>query len=191
MRDGDVWFQRRSNHQARCMREPKVLGHLLAVSWSSAVRSSRHVVCLKFGIRFANEHAAWTAMARPTPKLLYPCLLSCRCLAENPAYAESSAYADWEQSPRIRLHAPEARSYESSDDSEWTKSPHRGTKTNGMALRGGDGNTPHDHPRRGSDRYPDSRLRVDRPPDRSVNHNDPLDGSGWAETPADCRSEGP
>src|SRR5260370_41042291 len=94
MRDGDVWFQRRSNHQARCMREPEILGHLLAVRWSSAARSSRHVVCLKFGIRFANEHAAWIAMARPTPKLLCRCLLSCRCLAENPAYAESSAYAD-------------------------------------------------------------------------------------------------
>src|SRR5712692_1690156 len=106
MRDGDVWFQRRSNHKARCMREPEVLGHLLAVRWSSAHRSSRHVVCLKFGIRFANEHAAWTAMARPTPKLLYPCLLSCRCSAGNPAYAESSAYAEWGAVPP----GPSARS---------------------------------------------------------------------------------
>src|SRR6267154_5854314 len=57
-----------------------------------------------------------------------------------------------EQSRWIRLRAPEARSYESSEDSEWTKSPHRGTKTNGMALRGGSGNTPHDHPRRESHR---------------------------------------
>jgi hypothetical protein len=45
MRDGDVWFQRRSNHKARCMREPKVLGHLLAVRWAS-VRFTRHT-CLQ------------------------------------------------------------------------------------------------------------------------------------------------
>jgi hypothetical protein len=44
MRDGDVWFQRRSNHQARCMSEPEVLGHLLAVRWAS-VRFTRHT-CL-------------------------------------------------------------------------------------------------------------------------------------------------
>src|SRR5882672_3892257 len=31
MRDRDVWFRRRANYQARCMREPEVLGHLLAV----------------------------------------------------------------------------------------------------------------------------------------------------------------
>jgi hypothetical protein len=56
MRDGDVWFQRRSNHQARCMREPEVLGHLLAVRWAS-VRFTRHDLSPRLGIRFANEHS--------------------------------------------------------------------------------------------------------------------------------------
>jgi hypothetical protein len=55
MRDGDVWFRRRSNHKARCMREPEVLGHLLAVRWES-VRSSRHNLSPRLGIRFPNEH---------------------------------------------------------------------------------------------------------------------------------------
>src|ERR1700730_5179923 len=84
-----------------------------------------------------------------------------------------------------------ARSYACTEDSDWTKPPHRGANTNGVALRGGDGNTPHDHPRRESPGYPDSRLRVDRPSDFAVIHDDPVDGSRWAETPADCRSEGP
>ena len=57
VRDGDVWFQPRLDHQARCMREPEVLGHLLAVRWPSP-RSSRHVFYLRFGIRFANGHSA-------------------------------------------------------------------------------------------------------------------------------------
>ena len=57
VRDGDVWFQRRLNHQARCVREPEVLGHLLAVRGSSP-RSSRPVFYLRFGIRFANGHSA-------------------------------------------------------------------------------------------------------------------------------------
>jgi hypothetical protein len=55
MRDRDVWIRRRSNHQTRCMREPEVLGHLLAVRWTSA-RFSRHNLSLRLGIRFAYEH---------------------------------------------------------------------------------------------------------------------------------------
>jgi len=35
MRDRDGWFRPRSNHQARGMREPEVLGHLRAVRWAS------------------------------------------------------------------------------------------------------------------------------------------------------------
>jgi hypothetical protein len=55
MRDRDVWFRRRSDHQARCMREPEVLGHLVAVRWTSA-RFTRHSLSLRLGIRFACEH---------------------------------------------------------------------------------------------------------------------------------------
>src|ERR1700730_685238 len=57
VRDGDVWFQPRLNHQARCVHEPEVLGHLLAVRWSSP-RPSRPVFYLRFGLRFANGHSA-------------------------------------------------------------------------------------------------------------------------------------
>src|SRR6266436_9486503 len=55
VRDGDVWFQPRLNHQARCMREPEVLGHLLAVRGTSA-RFTRHNLSVRPGIRSANEH---------------------------------------------------------------------------------------------------------------------------------------
>ncbi len=55
MRDRDVWFRRRANHQARCIREPEVLGHLLAVRWTSA-RFTRHNLSLRLGIRSPNEH---------------------------------------------------------------------------------------------------------------------------------------
>jgi len=51
MRDRDGWFRPRSNHQARCMRKPEVLGHLLAVRWASdrfihhgPVSGTRHLV---------------------------------------------------------------------------------------------------------------------------------------------------
>src|SRR5260221_8150627 len=130
-------------------------------------------------------------MARPTPKLFYPWLYREAALPRirhmlNPRHMPTG----WAV-PRIRVYVPYARSYESSEDSNWTKSPHRRAKANGVALRGGDGNASHDHPRLESPVYPDSRLRVDRPPDLSVNHDDPVDGPRWAQTPADCRSEGP
>jgi hypothetical protein len=57
MRDGDVWFRRRSNHKARGMREPEVLGHLLAVRWAS-VRFTRHNLSPRLGIRFAIDQPA-------------------------------------------------------------------------------------------------------------------------------------
>jgi hypothetical protein len=58
MRDGDVWFRGRSNHKARCMREPEVLGHLLAVRWASD-RFTRHNLSARLGVRFGNDHPAW------------------------------------------------------------------------------------------------------------------------------------
>ncbi len=93
MRDRDVGFRRRANHQARCMREPEVLGHLLTVRWTSA-RFSRHNLSLRLSIRFSREHVLSEAMVRPSPKLLYLCFLSRYVSAENPAYAECSAYAE-------------------------------------------------------------------------------------------------
>src|SRR5260370_33153992 len=56
VRDSDVWFQPRLNYQARCVREPEGLRHLLAVRWASP-RSSRRLLCLRFGIRFTNRHS--------------------------------------------------------------------------------------------------------------------------------------
>src|ERR1700730_15360566 len=79
--------------------------------------------------------------------------------------------------------------YACTEDSGWTKPPHRGAKANGVALRRGDGDTPDDHRRRETHEYPDSRLRVDRPLHLSVNHHHPADGPRWAETLAGCGSE--
>jgi hypothetical protein len=71
MRDGDVWFRRRSDHEARCMRQPEVLGHLLAVRWPS-VRFFRHNPSSRLSIRFANEHAASHGKRPANSKLLNP-----------------------------------------------------------------------------------------------------------------------
>src|SRR5260370_25923512 len=55
MRDRDVWFRRRPTLQARCIREPEVLGHLLAVRWTSA-RLTRHDLTRRLAIRFVYAH---------------------------------------------------------------------------------------------------------------------------------------
>jgi len=52
------------------MRESEVLGHLLAVRWSSP-RSSRHVLNLRFGIRLASGHSGLDRNGYANPKLLH------------------------------------------------------------------------------------------------------------------------
>jgi len=57
------------------MREPEVLGHLLAVRWAPD-RFTRHNLSARFGIRFGNDHPALTGNRQANANLLNPGLLA-------------------------------------------------------------------------------------------------------------------
>jgi len=111
---------------------------LLAVSWSFGCQIQPSCRLSEIRNPFANEHAAWIAMARPTPKLLYHVCYRVAA-GRDPAYAETSHMLTGGSSPpESVLHAPEARVMSLPTIPNGRSRRIGNENGSGMALRGGD-----------------------------------------------------